>query len=151
MKRTLISRFEADIRQMSYPDLPEDMYKKRLKQIHTSNVTKSINSMAPNKVLLSRPPAIDKSELKLPRQTRATLSQLRSGYSNYLTSYKARIDTTVQDKCPYCDYSHTTTHLFSCANNPTTLNVRDLWNQPVKAARFLNLPTDENGVYDDFG
>ena len=151
MKRTLTSRFGADIRQMSYPDLPEDMYKKRLKQIHTSNVTKSINSMAPNKVLLSRPPAIDKSEIKLPRQTRATLSQLRSGYSNYLTSYKARIDTTVQDMCPYCDHSHTTTHLFSCANNPTTLNVRDLWNQPVKAARFLNLPTDENGVYDDFG
>ena len=25
----------------------------------------------------------------------------------------------------------------------------DLWNQPIEAARFLNLTTDENGINDD--
>ncbi len=151
MKHTLTSRFGAEVSQISEPDLPEDEYKSKLKLIHTTSVARSINQMAQNKVLLSPPPPIDLSEKKLPRQTRATLAQLRSGYSIYLNSYKARIDNTIQDKCPDCDQPHTTTHLFNCVNNPTTLNVNDLWLKPIEAARFLNLPSGENDINDDYG
>ena len=102
-----------------------------------------LNTFDNNKVLNSRPPEIHKSECKLPRSTRSTLAQLRSGYSVYLNSYKARIDPNASDKCPNCDNCHTTDHLFNCQNNPTNLSVRSLWNKPLDAARFLNLATDD--------
>ncbi len=145
MKQTLSSRFGPEIRQLSRPDIPEDEYKGKLKQIHTKSVKDAINEMLPNKVLNSIPPPIHASEKQLPRCTRATLAQLRSGYSNYLYSYKARINPTVQDNCPLClDPSHTTNHLFNCPNNRTNLTVYDLWNRPMEAARFLNLATCDN-------
>ena len=50
----------------------------------------------------------------------------------------------IRDKCLYCEESHTTLHLFNCANHPTTLTVTDLWNRPIDAARFLDLPIDDN-------
>ena len=149
MKRTLSSRFGAEIRQMSRPDLPEEEYKLKLKQIHTNSVRDALNAMEPNKVLLSSPPPIHDSEKNLPRATRATLSQLRSGYSNYLNSYKARINPAIQDLCPLCNaHSHTTRHIFECPANRTNLTTRDLWNKPSEAARFLNLATDD---HDDHG
>ena len=94
-----------------------------------------IRNNEPNKVLRTRPPEINK-----------TLSQLRSGYSVYLNSFKARVDKTgtVADKCPNCDSSHTTEHLFNCHNNPTSLTVRDLWKNPPATARFLNLAIDDD-------
>ncbi len=149
MKQTLSSRFGATIRQMSRPDLPEDEYKQRLKQIHTKSVTQAISDMLPNKVLNAVPPPINAAEKQLPRQTRATLAQLRSGYSNYLYSFKSRLNPTIQDTCPLCSNAgHTTQHLFECPNNRTDLTVRDLWTRPMEAARFLNLATldhDDNG------
>ena len=92
---------------------------------------------------------IHDSEKNLPRATRATLSQLRSGYSNYLNSYKARINPAIQDLCPLCNaHSHTTRHIFECPANRTNMTTRDLWNKPSEAARFLNLATDD---HDDHG
>ncbi len=98
-----------------------------------------LNTYANNKVINARPPEIHKSECKLPRVTRSTLAQLRSGYSMYLNSYKSSIDPNTSDKCPNCDSSHTTEHLFNCQNNPADLNVRSLWHKPFDAAKFLNL------------
>ena len=149
MKNTLSSKFGEKIQQISYPELPPDIYKKQLKNIHTSCVREEITSMANNKVLNATPPKISDSEKALPRETRSTLAQLRSGYSNYLNSYKARISqnqpTPIQDICPHCnDASHTTKHLFNCRGNPTTLNVRDLWSKPLEAARFLNLVRNDD-------
>jgi hypothetical protein len=96
------------------------------------------------------PPAINDEEQILPRVTRTTFAQLRSGYSNYLNSYKARINPDrYEDECPNCDASHTTTHLFDCPNNPTTLVVRDLWDKPLDTARFLNLATDDDDIDDN--
>ena len=142
MKRTLRSRFGNEIKSLSNPNLTNDQYKSKLKQLHTRSVRQVINSLD-NKVLHGRPPEINRTEQSLPRTTRSTLSQLRSGYSVYLNSYKARIDRTnsVVDKCPHCDSSHTTEHIFNCPNKPTNLTVRDLWKDPVAAARFLELPT----------
>ena len=146
MKKTLKSSFGKEIKDISYPDLAENDYKANLKRIHTKTVKNVISNAEPNKVLKTRPPEVNKSEINLPRTTRSTLSQLRSGYSIYLNSYKARIDKTdtVIDKCPNCDCSHTTNHLFNCPNNPTNLTVRDLWKNPPAAARFLNLVTDDD-------
>ncbi len=95
MKRTLSSRFGDESRQMSRPDLPEEEYKLKLKQIHTNSVRDALNAMEPNKVLLSSPPP--DTEKILPN---ATLSQLRT--SNYLNIYKARINPAIHDLCPQC-------------------------------------------------
>jgi hypothetical protein len=145
MEQTLSSRFGAEIRQMSRPDLPEDEFKSKLKIIHTKSVREALNNMEPNKVLQSAPPPINVSEKDLPRHTRATLAQLRSGYSKYLNSYKARLNPTIVDTCPNCNnHSHTTQHLFTCPSNVTELAVTDLWHRPKEAARFLNLATEVN-------
>ena len=142
MKNTLVSKFGNEVRDISYFDLPEDVYKKKLKFIHTKSVKEIIK---PSKVLNTIPPTINDSEKTLPRKTRTTLAQLRSGYSNFLNSYKHRINPEIEDKCPHCQCSHTTIHLFDCLNNPTTLEVRDLWTNPVEAARFLDLaPNDDD-------
>ena len=146
MNETLQSKFGAEIKDLSYPNLSENDYKTNLKKIHTNTVKRVIRNNEPNKVLRTRPPEINKTEKALPRTTRSTLAQLRSGYSVYLNSFKARIDKTgtVVDKCPNCDSSHTTEHLFNCPNNPTSLTVRDLWKNPPAAARFLNLAADDD-------
>ena len=116
-------------------------------QGHTSSVN-SIANLEHNKVLGAHPPAISDSEKALPRITRTTLSQLRSGYSTHLKSYMSRIskEVPVPDVCPLCQQpGHTTVHLFSCPANPTTLTPRDLWINPLECARFLNLPiTDDD-------
>ncbi len=65
-----------------------------------------------------------------------------SGYSNYMYSYKARLNPEIQDSCPHCNSSHTPQHLFNCLNNQTYLTTNDLWNRPTEAARFLNLASD---------
>ncbi len=142
MKQTLSSKFGREVKTLSR-NLTEDNFKSKLKIIHTKSVKNMLNTFDNNKVLNSRPPEIHKSERNLPRTTRSTLAQLRSGYSVYLNSYKARIDPNASDKCPNCDDCHTTDHLFNCQNNPTNLNVRSLWNKPLDAARFLNLATDD--------
>ena len=111
------------------------------KRIHTETVQKVIANYPDNKVLNTRPPEVnDKEEISLPRTSRCLLSQLRSGYSRMLNSYKSRIDQTIIDQCPDCGQSpHNTNHLFSCASNPTNLTPRSLWTTPHQAANFLNL------------
>ena len=142
MKETLTSKFGKEVKPLA-KNLTDENYKTKLKTIHTRSVKNMLNTYSNNKVLNTRPPEIDKSERKLPRTTRSTLAQLRSGYSTYLNSYKARIDPSLSDKCPNCDECHTTDHLFNCQNNITTLNVRSLWKKPIDAARFLKLATDD--------
>ena len=86
------------------------------------------------------------SEKSLPRSTRVTLCQLRSGYSSKLrvTMYSMYPDS-YDPLCPKCQGSpHDTQHLFQCPNDPTTLNVTLLWDNPVAAATFLGLPTKED-------
>ena len=145
MKQTLTSKFGKEIKTLSR-NLTEDNYKPKIKTIHTKSVKNMLKDFSNNKVINARPPEIHRSECKLPRVTRSTLAQLRSGYSMYLNSYKSRIDPNISDKCPNCDSSHTTEHLFNCQNNPTNLNVRSLWHKPLDAARFLNLAIDDEPI-----
>ena len=120
--------------------LTEQQYKQHLKTIHTNEVRSYITSRERNQVLEDKPPEINPTERNLPRSTRSSLSQLRSGYCPILKSYMARIDPDIQDLCPDCNISsHTTWHLFNCPAKPTPLTVLSLWKQPEQAAAFLGL------------
>ena len=53
--------------------------------------------------LASRPaplPDISAEEKKLPKKTRTTLAQLRSGFSRMLNNYINSIDPNINDQCP---------------------------------------------------
>ena len=116
--------------------------KQGIKRVHTQTVQSTLNQYENNKVLNGTPPDISSEEEKLTRKERCLLSQLRSGYSSLLFSYKSRIDTTgtIEDKCPKCGSSpHDTPHLFNCKQNPTDLTPISLWTTPHQAANFLKL------------
>ena len=122
-----------------------------LKETHLSKIW-PISSIiiASDKAELISWPVANAGEKDLPRTTRSTLSQLRSGYSISLNSYKARLDPEVSDLCPDCNTDpHTADHLFNCTAKPTDLTVRALWDKPLDVATFLGLPHEE--PYDDNG
>ena len=74
------------------------------------------------------PPPISDTERRLPRFTRTILAQLRSGWSNILNSYRARIITGTSYSCPSCNQApHGMVHIFSCPAKPTDLRPMDLW------------------------
>ena len=125
--------------------MDEDNHKSAIKVLHTRAVSDALNSYRCNKVLGQIPPAVSESEIQLPRTTRTHLAQLRTGYSKHLTSYMSRINPEVRDECPRCqEPGHTTSHLFSCQENPTDLTVESLWLEPAEAATFLGLATEED-------
>ncbi|KAI5732608.1 hypothetical protein M8J76_002264 [Diaphorina citri] len=100
---------------------------------------KAVENFTPNRVLNQQPPEVSNEELRLPRKTRSTLAQLRSGWSKILNAYLHRINNEVENKCPDCQQSpHDVHHLFTCSAHPTNLTPIDLW-----VAIFLQLPTDE--------
>ena len=151
MKETLKSRFGRKIKRLLPAEpLTEEVYKSKLKQIHTDSVREVINNQAVNPVLKTKAPDVDKSEKLLPRTTRATLSQLRSGHSTYLNSYLSRLDPDKSDTCPDCNvHGHTTKYIFSCKYRPTDLTVKSLWEKPADAALYLGLPQAE--IFDNHG
>ena len=137
MKPTLISCHQDSIEPLLTNT--EGWYKSGIKSIHTTAVSNTINGYEPNKVLQRIPPAISSDERRLPRSTRTTLAQLRSGYCPLLTSYMSRLDPSVKIKCPLCDSQpHDAAHLFSCPQRPTTLEATSLWENPIEAAQILN-------------
>ena len=82
MKDTLTTKFGGDIRPFTIRGTIDDInYKEGLKSIHTQSVQDAIQQQENNKVLQAPAPSINASEKTLPRRTRTTLSQLRSGYT----------------------------------------------------------------------
>ena len=133
MKQTLKSRYERYIEALREPDSDDEMssktcYQELLKQVHTNEVKDYLDEREPNKVLDEKPPGISTKETLLPRRTRRTLAQLRSGYSPYLDSYAKRIGTVDYDCCPNCNIEpHTTRQLFNFKkkkNSDTTIPLR---------------------------
>ena len=93
MKPTLTTAFAEAALPLTLHGIVVDVtnYKEGLKSIHTSCVQDTIANQT-NKILNDPLPKIYDSEKDLPRRTRTTLSQLRSGYSPcFLQSYLARI------------------------------------------------------------
>ena len=116
-----------------------------MKSIHTVDVRSAINNYSTNPITANRPPPIDGSEQELPRRTRATLAQLRSGCCHITNHYMSRINPEIQDIFPNCGTSpHDVHHLFNCPRKPTTLEITSLWTNPREAAIFLDLDTEEN-------
>ena len=144
MKETLETENGTEIRDLIPPTgLNELNFKSKIKHIHTDTVRNTLRARPNNGVLNARPPEIDTSEATLPRKTRTTLAQLRSGYSTHLNSYMSRIREDTPDTCQLCGLGpHDTRHLFSCTEKPTTLTPKDLWIKPREVAAFLGLDTD---------
>ena len=112
--------------------------KEARKTIHTRALRAAISSRRPNGVLSAEAPEVDQEETTLPRQTRTTLAQLRSGYCSSLNTHKFRINTSPTPACPcFRQADHTTQHLFDCLEHPTGLTPLDLWQQPGEAVEFL--------------
>ena len=112
----------------------------------------TIRRQGPNPVLGIPAPKINDSEKTLPRKTRSTLAQLRSGHSTFLNNFLAKINSTKYvDSCPKCGQSpHNTPHLFNCPADPTSFTPRILWEDPPAAAAFLGLEMNqEAGQLDD--
>ena len=153
MKHTLSSRYEADIKHLYIAEGNDDAtHKAGMADIHTAAVTAAINELQPSKVLGTAAPEVNKAEKSLPRSTRVTLCQLRSGYSPFLKTYTNRLNPEIRADCPKCQSApHDTSHLFSCPMDPTNLTVHSLWDNPVAAAAFLGLEmTDaDDNIGDD--
>jgi hypothetical protein len=114
-----------------------------MKTLHTEAVAIALSTAGPNRLLGTRPPAVDPSEATLPRVTGSTLSQLRSDFRKDTGTYKLFIDNSTDGSCPsYKTSTHTVSHLFSCPVAPTDLVPLDLWVEPRKVASFLaSLPS----------
>lgn len=139
--RTLANPAIAQLLPPGDAALDRATYKSGLTALHRRAIQDSIRGYAPNVVLGGWPPPVDRSEATLPRETRCTLAQLRSGYSCFTRAYMARIDPTYDATCSDCTLEeHTVNHLFSCPARPTTLVAEDLWNFPCEVAAFLRLP-----------
>ena len=140
MKHTLRSKVFGDV----LPYLNEDgliapgTYDAVIRSIHTDVVSNYIDGMSPNRVLGNLPPLISPTEKFLPRLTRNTLAQLRSGHCAHLMSYQFKIGRADADTCPNCNAaSHSILHLFDCVAQPPSLSPRDLWENPWDVATFL--------------
>ena len=122
-------------------------YKTSLKIIHTTAVRETTSSYRPNMVLERKPLDINVKENFLPRCTRTTLSQLRSGWCRHLRSYQ---DETTLDIGPDCGNTHhDVPHLFNCSEKPTNLTVENLWIKPEDVAIYLGLTIDKEDEDDD--
>ena len=119
-------------------------------EIHSAAVASSIEARRVNRVLDAPPPTIDPEEEELPRKTRRTLSQLRSGFCLSLEEYRHRVGLSASRVCPCCrQEDHTVQHIFECPDHPTDLQPLDLWLHPIGVAEFLrtlpffDLPEEE--------
>ncbi len=71
--------------------------------MHAVHCVNRVVADQPVSAVLDKPyPPINPSEQSLPRKTRCTLAQLRSGYSSFLRTYRARLDPNVSPLCPEC-------------------------------------------------
>ena len=111
--------------------------------LHMDIVTKAISRSEPIRILSRKPPTVHKNERSLPRITRVTMSQLRSGHCARLRDFQCRIGKTVDSLCSGCQLeTQTVSHLFDCPTRPTTLSIEDLWKNPLDAADFLRTLPD---------
>lgn len=93
-----------------------------------------------NTIIEERAFDINNNEVELTRAEGRTLTQLRTGKSPLLSSYKNKINPTEtpSPNSPLCDEgSHTTARVYRCKKIPTALEVKDLWAKSTEAAQLL--------------
>jgi hypothetical protein len=149
MKQTIFhnNNYTTNINNAS-TDITEQDIQRNIKSIHTTVVANYLTNRKYNKIINEPAPKINETKQTLPRGTRRTLAQLRTGKSPFLRTYKHKIDPLSQPTptCPLCNiHEHTTQHLFTCTNIATHLTPRDLWMDPVGVASLLERWTDAIG------
>ena len=96
---------------------------------------------APNKVHTHghpTPPPIDPTEQLLLRSYWIALSQLWSGYSSRVQSYRHSVSLADDSTCPNCHSTdHMVAHLLRCPSHPMELAAWDMWVAPLQVAQFL--------------
>ena len=143
MKHTLQSRYLRELRELTDDGaLTEDGSimdpAAARRQIHTRAVANSIAARADNRVLNAPAPDVAEEEQELPRKTRRTLAQLRSGECMALNSYLHKVGWSDTPLCPCCrSEEHTTQHLFDCPAHQTEREPIDLWLRPILSTDFL--------------
>ena len=124
--------------------ITEEGYRGLLKKMHTNEVKDVLDNRDKNKVLDEPAPKLSKDELRLPRNTRRTFAQLRSGFSPFLQTYLQEIRRNNLRSMPRVQLrNHTMGHLFRCSANPTTLTPHALLENSIEAAAFLQLEMEE--------
>ena len=113
-RRSLIGQLRPNIQQcLAEVPLSNTSHKSEISNIHQDVVRIFIESSS-SRLLIGRPPPIDTAEQTLPRKTRTTLAQLRTGHSHILGQYMNRIDPTTRNYCHNCGHSpHDTHHLLT--------------------------------------
>ena len=141
LKHTLRSKCIGDVQPYLEADgsLGRGQFGYVKNRLHTDIVRKAIQESAPNRVLGAHPPPINKNENHLPRKSRVTLSQLRSGHCAKLKDYQRyKLGKVDNDTCTDCDlFPQTVSHLFDCPAHPTTLSTTDLWENPKEVVDHL--------------
>ena len=138
MKQTLQRRFNNQVAPYRGRDGAISDAASVRKELHTTAVRNSIMARGINRVLGEPAPAVDVEEEQLPRKTRRTLAQLRSGYCSSLNAYKHRVGQSDTSICPSCrQEDQTVQHIFRCPEHPTDLTPLDLWRNPMRTAYFL--------------
>ena len=145
IKHTLRSKVIDDVQPFldANGDLPPGTYQAAINSIHTNIVAETVRNQSHNRVLDAPPPPISKQEKRLPRITRAILSQLRSGMCSRLKDYQLMIGRVTDSVCPECYMGQQNVrHLFECPRFPTPLIPHDLWSFPCDVASYLSsVPT----------
>ena len=143
LKHSLRSKCLDDVSPFLQDGVLRGSTKETLDRLHTKVVDETKASFGPNRVLGTAAPDIHPSESTLPRATRATLSQLRSGHCSKLQTYRHRLGRVDDDLCPDCRVApHSTSHLFECTAKPTNLTTISLWERPRDAAAFISSLTN---------
>ena len=138
MKYTLQRRYSAEVESFKDESGAIEDPKMALDTIHRRAVDESIRARGNNRVLGTPAPRINEEEQTVPRKTRRTLSQLRSGFCPSLEDYRLRIGLSTSNLCPCCrQEEHSVQHVFECSAYPTDLQPLDLWLRPVLVAEFL--------------
>ena len=103
--------------------------KRNMHHMHTSFVSRLLDTRGNNKILRTPPPRITSSEEILPHLSRRTLAQLRTNKSPFLKSYLHKVDAKLHTSplCPLCNTkTHNTHTLFNCTHIRIRLSPLDL-------------------------
>lgn len=119
-------------------DLNNEMYvQTKFKNRTHCEYLRSGSKLRPQQCTKYTPHVIHEQVTRLPRKTRATLSE----YCRLLNSYNMhRIDTQIGNVCMARGRTpHATRYLYERFKNPTQLSVTSLWANPLVAATFHHL------------
>ena len=120
------------------PDLDDAQVKAQLQLVHRAAAALAATRI--NRVLGEPPPPIHKSAETLSRPDDCILSQLRSGHSLALGTYRNLLDSAKSELCPSgCGEEHTSSHLFNCRQRPVppNIDVKSLWKRPVPTNLYI--------------